>query len=497
LNVGDYSSNTVFRFDGFTGATLSSTNAGGNPRGITAGVDGNIYVARDRNDLQIVRFDGETGESLGVFAEHPNLTTANDLVFGPDGNLYVASFGSDEVLRFDGQTGSFLDVFASGPELAEPFGLAFGSNGNLYVSTGNTGLCGGPFCNAVLEYNGVTGGFIGVFVSSGAGGLNDPLDIEFGPDGNLYARTVIPTGTLEAIPAILRFDGTTGIFIDQFVTGDSLGDSFSGFDFGPDGNLYVANKARNQTNTTGQGILRFDGKTGAFIDVFVPSTPQFVSGLFIEFQELPTMSVATALVSGPLREDGFGGLEVFDLDGDAIPDEGALIGVRRGHAQHYSYDIGVTNLGSVGSLSGVGFLDALPYGFAFDPDGEAFADTGSISGTCSDGFCDGIVADAGCPVTASETVVLKRIRLHSLVIEADGLNPDASCTTRVYVVTTAAPGSTTVFEPRLCTVASNADGSKLMAPTPLNSGVTAIQDETGNLLFGPFGTINLKTIGCR
>ena len=33
------------------------------------------------------------------------------LVFGPDGHLYVSSFGTDAVLRYDGTTGSFIDAF--------------------------------------------------------------------------------------------------------------------------------------------------------------------------------------------------------------------------------------------------------------------------------------------------------------------------------------------------------------------------------------------------
>ena len=33
------------------------------------------------------------------------------MTFGPDGNLYVGDNGG-EILRYDGQTGAFLDVFA-------------------------------------------------------------------------------------------------------------------------------------------------------------------------------------------------------------------------------------------------------------------------------------------------------------------------------------------------------------------------------------------------
>lgn len=44
------------------------------------------------------------------------------MVFGPDDNLYVTSFGTHEVLRYDGQTGAFIDAFAT---CTEPTGLTF------------------------------------------------------------------------------------------------------------------------------------------------------------------------------------------------------------------------------------------------------------------------------------------------------------------------------------------------------------------------------------
>jgi streptogramin lyase len=71
---------------------------------------------------------------------------------------------------------------------------------------------------------------------------------------------------------ILRFGGKTGALIDVFVPPGSGG--LSGpfeLTFGPDGNLYVVN------NTPGaDSVLRYDGQTGTFIDVFATglSVPQ-------------------------------------------------------------------------------------------------------------------------------------------------------------------------------------------------------------------------------
>jgi hypothetical protein len=47
------------------------------------------------------------------------------LTFGPDGHLYVSSTGLHRILRFNGNTGAFMDVFASDAELIFPTDLVF------------------------------------------------------------------------------------------------------------------------------------------------------------------------------------------------------------------------------------------------------------------------------------------------------------------------------------------------------------------------------------
>ncbi|HLX06756.1 MAG TPA: hypothetical protein VKY89_02720, partial [Thermoanaerobaculia bacterium] len=71
--------------------------------------------------------DGNTGAFLGVFVAKGSggLNGAYGLAFGPDGNLYVNSFTSNQVLRYDGNTGAFLGVFAQGNGLLGPTYLLF------------------------------------------------------------------------------------------------------------------------------------------------------------------------------------------------------------------------------------------------------------------------------------------------------------------------------------------------------------------------------------
>ena len=148
------------------------------------------------------------------------------------------------MLRYDGATGAFLDVFvaAGSGGLAAPIDLTFGPDGNLYVADIDT--------NEVLRYDGSTGAFLDVFVPAGSGGLDGPLTLIFGPDGNLYVGSFrTPNGG-----GVLRYDGSTGEFIDLFALAGNVPA------FGPDGNLYVGHRLNE--------VLRYDGATGEFIDYF-------------------------------------------------------------------------------------------------------------------------------------------------------------------------------------------------------------------------------------
>ena len=95
--------------------------------------------------------------------------------------------------------------------LSGPLEMVYGSDSNLYIVSEGT--------NSVKRYNGSTGAYIDDFVSSGSGGLSTPVGMAFGQDGNLYVSSYGTNGT----NGILRYNGTSGAFIDNFASGGRIG----------------------------------------------------------------------------------------------------------------------------------------------------------------------------------------------------------------------------------------------------------------------------------
>jgi streptogramin lyase len=119
--------------------------------------------------------------------------------------------------------------------------------------------------HSVLRYSNA-GVALGTFIPSGAAQIfSIPV---FGPDSNLYF--------LDLEQEVVRYNGATGAFLDVFDTARSGGLFGGALTFGPDGNLYIADRSGF--------VKRYNGKTGAFMG-------EFTSGF--------TMIVPAGLAFGP------------------------------------------------------------------------------------------------------------------------------------------------------------------------------------------------------
>jgi hypothetical protein len=217
------------------GADPSGTNPLHAPWALTFGPDGNLYVAGSRSN-NVLRYNMTTGAIDEFISNSAGLDKPQGLTFGPDGNLYVSSHNDSDVLRFQGpngaspgaplpapgQTGAVFVASGSGG-LSNAQGSAFGPDGNLYVASFNT--------NTVNRYNGTTGAFLGTFVSAGSGGLNGPNFIGFRPDGFLYVSS-------QNDGSVSRYNATTGVF-DSTIAPSTNGYSAGAMVWDANGNLYV------------------------------------------------------------------------------------------------------------------------------------------------------------------------------------------------------------------------------------------------------------------
>jgi sugar lactone lactonase YvrE len=222
------------------------------------------FLVSSSNTNQVLRYT-DTGTFVGVWAQGGGLSSPQGLAYGPNKDLYVASYANGSILEYDGMTGAFVKTFASSATTAQSvIGLHWGPDGNLYVSEYNS-TAGQP---AIEKFNGTTGASMGAVVTSGTGGLAGPLDFSFDKTGNLLVSS---SGTNQ----VLKYS-PTGTFLGVFIAAGAGGLQFpDGQTHDVAGNLYVSSSFTNQVlkydvNGNFLGVAAFTGANsspvGSFID---------------------------------------------------------------------------------------------------------------------------------------------------------------------------------------------------------------------------------------
>lgn len=279
-------------------------------------VNAAILVGNTQSD-NIVIFDEQTGRYGGEFipakGEFYELTSPDDLTFGLDGNLYI-SVGDDTsgaILRFDGKTGAFLNRFDSGGMLMRPYGTAFGPDGNLYVSSFRS--------DQILRYSGTTGDFIDVFAtgSGTSNGLNGPNDLLFDDNGDLYVTTQgsVEDGTggidYRFSSQVLRYnifapESEAIVFDEPTAAPDSFGFvSLLGLAFGTQDDLIVSDFAN--------AVRRYDLETGDLLSEFSSSYSGYMGNITTD----PNGNLYTP--GFDFLSDNIGAVSRFDPNGNPLP----------------------------------------------------------------------------------------------------------------------------------------------------------------------------------
>ena len=191
--------------------------------------------------------------------------------------ILVTSVGDDSVYKctVDGTDwvvdGVFLNGVYGGSALESPFGVTQDGVGNIYVSEATDN-------GRILRFDS-DGVFSAVVATSQASGsyiegtiVGKPANLRIGPDGSLFASCAFGTGKSDQVykisdPASASHTVSTFIANDSATNGSGMNlNNPRGFDFGSDGNLYLADRNNKR-------IVVFDGETAnTYVETLMNNT---------------------------------------------------------------------------------------------------------------------------------------------------------------------------------------------------------------------------------
>jgi hypothetical protein len=279
-------SGAVDRFNSSTGAVIPTNGQDtfatlSSVTGVTVGPDGLVYAAdadpgSDPNLAVVNRYNATTGQQIGgAFIPFTNsasqLSNAQGIAFGPDGNFYVADLGDNGPVKAFNSSGTYLTSYTTTGGNAQAVAFDPLTPNDMYVATGST-----------IEEINLTTHSDNVIVQGDSDTFSDGADLAFGPDNKLYVLDI--SG---AAPQILSYnaDGTGQSVFTNFSSPTFSPADFDPSDmaFGPNGQLYVSGVNLDSLSILQGEILEIspDGSTSS----------QVITGLnnpgFIAFSSVP------------------------------------------------------------------------------------------------------------------------------------------------------------------------------------------------------------------
>jgi DNA-binding beta-propeller fold protein YncE len=273
LFVSGYFSNNVAIYDACSGVFLRQLEEASHIQGAQAvrynARDNLIYVVSEGNDqIQRYRHDG-TYAFVDVFAQFAADFDPTGIVFGPGGEVYVASYGLSRVDELDPLTGATVGTVLPSDSglLGADNGMMVSGDGKLYVPGYDT--------SSVARVDLATGEVDADFVASGTSGLFETRGIV--DEG----ATILVGG--EGSGAIYRFDAGSGAPVETLISGLNRP---TGMTLDIDGSLLVL---------SGNRVRRYDRTSGAMLGIVANGVDGGISG-----------GTFVALVPNPMIDTIFG-----------------------------------------------------------------------------------------------------------------------------------------------------------------------------------------------
>lgn len=143
----------------------------GNPRDVTFGPNGDLYIAVASDNQGIYRYNTQTQQLSALYNTSILAEAPVGIAFHTNGELYLASYLTSHLTRINSETGEVLGTFAD-TGISTPQSVAFGPDGRVYVANQRSGN--------ITQYD-PNGGYLGILVSD----IPNPQGLLFLPDGSL------------------------------------------------------------------------------------------------------------------------------------------------------------------------------------------------------------------------------------------------------------------------------------------------------------------------